>query len=97
MGNKPGLDETMLEYCPTWGGRRGAAPASQVFVKFRVNGGCKKNKTTFFHFKSTINRKQSRVLFVKSAVRLAPRLRPSLFTSSSPGVSTCACPHPGED
>lgn len=46
------------------GERRGgnAAPASQVFSKFWVIGRHKKKKTTtFFHFKSTINRKQSRV------------------------------------
>lgn len=51
--------------------RRGgnAAPASQVLSKFWVTGRYKKLRV--FHFKSTINRKQSRVKYVKSTGQLA--------------------------
>lgn len=61
----------MLKYCPTDLERRGgnAAPASQVFHKFWVTS--RHKKLCVFHFKSTINRKQSRVKYVKSAVQVA--------------------------
>lgn len=77
------LGGTMLKYCPT-GERRGgnAAPASQVFCKFWVTGRHKKLCFFFFHFKSTINRKQSRVKYAKSAVKVA-----ELFLSSLPNVT----------
>ena len=64
-----------------------------MFSKFWVTGRHKKLRV--FHFKSTINRKQSRVNNVKSAVRDAgffSQRKPSLFTSSLSRMLTRVCP-----